>query len=83
MADLLRDYDSQTVEQIRLLQFSLPRNQISARAVLMSGVFTRTRGKISPHNQLVKIPVIRIELRSKRIPGKREDGLLQRQTVNG
>jgi hypothetical protein len=49
---------------------------ISARAVLMSRVFTRTWGKISPHKQPVKIPDIRIELRSKWIPGKREDELL-------
>jgi hypothetical protein len=47
--------------------FSRPRKQISARAVLISGV--------SPPETLAKIPDIRIELRSKRIPGKRDDEL--------
>ncbi len=56
--------------------FLLPRNQISARAVLISGVFPGASGLNLAKHSDVKIPDIRIELRSKRIPGKREVGVL-------
>jgi hypothetical protein len=56
--------------------FSLPRNQISACAVLVSGVFPGAVGRNRAKHAAVKIPDIRIELRSKRIPGKREVGVV-------
>jgi hypothetical protein len=56
-----------------LFYFSLPRNQNSACADLIPGSSHATRGLIAPQMKPVKIPDIRIELRSKRIPGERED----------
>jgi hypothetical protein len=53
-----------------------PRNQISACAVLMSGVVTVAERNNLASYAAVRIPDIRIELRSKRIPGTREEGLL-------
>jgi hypothetical protein len=55
-----------------------PRNQSSARAVQMSGVFTGAMGQDLASRLAVKIPDNRIELRSKRFPGTRDDGVLQR-----
>jgi hypothetical protein len=39
----------------------------------MSGVFTAAVGQNRAQHAVVKIPDIRIELRSKRIPGTREE----------
>jgi hypothetical protein len=47
----------------------------------MSGVFTVAVGLNLALHWFVKIPDIRIELRSKRIPGTREEGVVPKTEV--
>jgi esterase/lipase len=61
---------------ILLSHLTRPRNRISAGAVSMSGVFALAVALNLASHGAVKIPDIRIELCSKRIPGTREERFL-------